>query len=346
METSANLASVPGGQPLGTERLPARSLLPRTGAGETGQLFSEEVDRAMQRVRGEGSQAKRLEEGLAERRATRRAGFGGGRDEEEAPRAQRTSARTEHTPVAPAPAAPPALPEDSAPPPAPRPGGPSTCSSCIPGGEPSAATEGAVGSAAPSAPIAVPPVAAPASSAVSSAAVAALESAPRGETQPLELPQAERGAPVRGARGPAVPTAPAQPDFGPLQRAEEILRQIELHASPGVRRLTLDLDPADLGRLSIQLALRTGRVTAIVRAENPETLALLQEHEAELTGLLDRRGLRADSVSFELGFRSARSAPASSPSRPPRTDPRAAGPFLPPEPDAARSPLPRLDTLA
>lgn len=318
-------------------------------AGETGQLFSEEVERAMQRVQGEGPQARRLEEGLAQRRAARRAGFGAEHGDEDSPRPSRTAPQGELVPDALAPG-PRSLPADAPEPPAAEAPSASSCLPCEEAGTPATGPANDGQNVAPSAalPTAVGAVSSPGagSPGAASAALAALEAAPRGETPPVELPQADRPGPTR-ARGPAAPAAPTGPDPAPLQRAEEILRQIKLHASPGVRRLTLDLDPADLGRLSIQLALRTGKVTAIVRAENPETLALLQEREAELMGLFDQRGLEPDSVRFELGFRSGRAGGPAPEPRPARSARRAAASFTASvPPDAARTPLPRLDTLA
>jgi hypothetical protein len=101
-----------------------------------------------------------------------------------------------------------------------------------------------------------------------------------------------------------------------LERAAEILRQIQLHATPHVRRLTLDLEPAELGRLSVQLALRAGKVTAIVRGEQPEALALLEQQEPGLLDVLARRGVAADSVRFELGFGGHRSRRGARPALP------------------------------
>jgi flagellar hook-length control protein FliK len=139
--------------------------------------------------------------------------------------------------------------------------------------------------------------------------------APASELQPLEPASLARpgSRPVKAA---SPPPPPAGPDAAVLERAAEILRQIQLHATPHVRRLTLELEPAELGRLSVQLALRTGRVAAIVRGENPETLALLEQHEAGLRDVLAQRGIAADAVRFELGFggqRSRRGAGAPSP---------------------------------
>ena len=141
--------------------------------------------------------------------------------------------------------------------------------------------------------------------------VPAVGVAPASEARPVELPQPARPA-GKSVEPVSAPPSPAAPDPVVLERAAEILRQIQLHAAPGVRRLTLDLEPAELGRLSVQLALRAGRVAAIVRGERPETLELLRQREDDLLQVLAQRGISADAVRFELGFRGSRSKRAQS----------------------------------
>ncbi|HEX6885528.1 MAG TPA: flagellar hook-length control protein FliK [Planctomycetota bacterium] len=317
------------GEPLGSV-----ALVPLAGAAaaDSGPAFAREVERAAARARGDGLAARRHEALAEERRAQRRAGFEGERTPEEAPRA------------APAAAAPPAPVRSavtaqsvpaSAQAPAPAPGAaPSACASCAPAvaAGPSAqdpALAGAVASA---------PAASVAASAAADHARAALSAAPASEARvaapapEAPPPQAKPAAPA--ARAPDA-AAPAEgPEAAPLARVEAILEQIRLHAAPGVRRLTLELEPADLGRLSIQLALRSGRVTAIVRAEDARTLELLERRSDELRTLLDARGVRTDSLTFALGFATPRARRSG-------TD---AG--LPTTSDPVRASGPGLDTLA
>lgn len=318
------------GEPLGSERLGA--LVPLPGTGDSGPAFAREVERAAARARGDGLAARRHEALADERRAQRRAGFEGepARAPEEAPRA---------TPgAAPAPAP---VPEAARPAPVAAPAGapaagPATgsCASCAPA---SASETPAQAPTAPTDAPAAPPAAAAAAGQARAAPGAPPASEVRAAAPSLEAPPPLARPVASGARAPATAAAPAEgPEATPLARAEAILEQIRLHAAPGVRRLTLDLEPADLGRLSIQLALRSGRVTAIVRAEDARTLELLEQRSDELHALLDARGVRVDSLSFALGFSTPsarRSAPGARPSSPPTSDP-------------ARAPGPRLDTLA
>jgi flagellar hook-length control protein FliK len=162
--------------------------------------------------------------------------------------------------------------------------------------------------------------------------------AARSTNQPTALPELGRGA---QDKAPQVASRPSSEGASPamLERAQEILRQIELHLAPGVRRLTLDLEPAELGRLAVQLSLRRGKLAAIVRAESAQALELLQARAGELRELFARQGLELDSLRLALGFGGERAgagardraaaspADAASPVRPaPGTQPVQAAP--------------------
>lgn len=306
METPASLASGQGGKLLVTERLSAFPVLVPVREGASGQVFAKEVERAVERARGDGLQERRLDELEAERRDARRASFGGERTNEARGQVVPAAFRGQHAPVDVEAATAPRPPGDGHIQTSQESTAPSTCTPCAEA-RPGASLDPV---AQPSAGINPMPSAsqsvAPGVVARSAHESPALAVAPASEGQPSELPQLARtgGKAVKNASTP-------QPALGPdpavLERAAEILRQIQLHATPAVQRLTLDLEPAELGRLSVQLALRAGRVAAIVRGENPETLELLQQREAELLQVLAQRGIQADAVRFELGFGSSRS---------------------------------------
>lgn len=321
METPASLASGQGGKPLGTERLSARPSFVQTRPGASGQMFAREVERAVERTHGDGLQEKRLDELEGQRREARRAGFGRmGTAEDGAEGEARTVEvvfRPEHAPVGVQPAHAPRLPGDGLFQSTPESVAPSTCSPCAeqrPGAPVDSVSQ-------PSAQMVPIPSATqtPVTGAVPHLApeLPALPGTAH-EVQSIELPQLAR--PGSKAAQPATSPLPTPgPDPAVLERAAEILRQIQLHAAPGIRRLTLDLEPAELGRLSVQLALRAGKVAAIVRGENSETLELLQQRESELLQVLAQRGITADAVRFELGFsdsRRPRAAHASTPAVP------------------------------
>lgn len=296
MEIPASLAAGTGGRPLGTERSPAT--LPHA----SGELFAREVAQAHERNRGTGTEERRLDELDGERRATRRAGFERERPNASDARPAEATYRPEHAPVVAQPAVKAPEPASAEPLASAEPEAPSLATSAgTPSTAPTASAE--AGPALSNAPLAPGAPAVPGPRGVATEP-AALPSANTASSEPVELAQILRAGSSKDAKPAVLPsTLAAQgPAAAVLERAAEILRQIELHASADVKRLTLELEPAELGRLSIQLALRARRVTAIVRAENASTLEALRAREGELCDVLSRRGITADAVRFELGF--------------------------------------------
>lgn len=75
--------------------------------------------------------------------------------------------------------------------------------------------------------------------------------------------------------------------------------QIAKAATDGIDRFRIELHPASLGGIDISLEIsRDGRVDAVVRADRPETLELLQRDARQLARALQDAGLQADSGSF------------------------------------------------
>jgi hypothetical protein len=330
METAASLASGTGGKPLGTERLSAFFGAP-VRAGESGRMFAREFERAIERSHGDGLRARRLDGLESERRAARHASFGVRPGEEDAaamgPELERRLEAV--TPIRLVP------PEDALPPILTESAQTAACAPCqrsesssLPTGAP--LPQAFLGDA----PRATTSVAS--ASRVSTSDGQVSGQARPGEAQPIEPLQPFRPGASRVAR-PVASSAASAPDPAVLERAAEILRQIRLHATPDVQRLTLDLEPAELGRLSVQLALRAGRVTVIVRGESAKTLELLEERETELLTILAERGIEAESLRFELGFRGS----------PKDERPRMRAIGSPPAPSTPpRSPASRIDTQA
>ncbi|MCP3917851.1 MAG: hypothetical protein GY711_20080 [bacterium] len=82
--------------------------------------------------------------------------------------------------------------------------------------------------------------------------------------------------------------------------AETVLDQVRLKLAPELRQATVELEPANLGKLFIRLHVEDGEMTAFMRAERPETLAVLQDHVPELRAMLERAGLQPGSLEFAL----------------------------------------------
>jgi flagellar hook-length control protein FliK len=92
----------------------------------------------------------------------------------------------------------------------------------------------------------------------------------------------------------------AAPSASDLERAEKILEQVRLRIRPAMRQASIDLKPADLGRISVRLQVNDGTVNAVLRAEHAETLAVLEHHLPELRAMLAQSGF--ESADIDLGL--------------------------------------------
>jgi flagellar hook-length control protein FliK len=89
----------------------------------------------------------------------------------------------------------------------------------------------------------------------------------------------------------------------PAQTSQMIAVQIQRNAAAKIDTFTLQLEPADLGRMDIELKFKQdGSMKAHLSVERPETLAMLQRDSAQLERLLQQSGLNTDgqSLSFDL----------------------------------------------
>ena len=127
------------------------------------------------------------------------------------------------------------------------------------------------------------------------------------------LPAAEP-APTIGAGPAGLPppgatarvTAPVQPRPAspPSDLKEQISVQVQKAVEQGIDRIRIQLKPADLGRLEIQLDVaQDGKVAILVNADRPETLEMLRRDARGLQQALQDAGLQTDSgnLSFNLG---------------------------------------------
>jgi hypothetical protein len=124
--------------------------------------------------------------------------------------------------------------------------------------------------------------------------------APPGAAEALpQLQPVERAAPVAAA--PPVPRTVPTP---PAQQIAPVLITLAAGAAGMPDRLTLTLDPQELGRIEVEVS-REGerRVAIAVLAERPETLHLLMRDAAILDRALAQAGVGAEgrSLAFDLG---------------------------------------------
>jgi flagellar hook-length control protein FliK len=92
---------------------------------------------------------------------------------------------------------------------------------------------------------------------------------------------------------------------------EQVMLQLNRNVKSGNDQMTLQLNPAELGRVSIKLDIGSdGKVQGTVVANNPATLDLLLKDVRSLERALQDAGLRADpgSLQFSLGGQSGGSS--------------------------------------
>lgn len=83
-----------------------------------------------------------------------------------------------------------------------------------------------------------------------------------------------------------------------LERVEATLK--EAARSRDGKTISLRLDPAQLGRVKVDVSLREGALHARITPENRQVLASLREHAHELQGALRKLGLNVDSVTVTV----------------------------------------------
>lgn len=84
---------------------------------------------------------------------------------------------------------------------------------------------------------------------------------------------------------------------------EQVALQIKKGVSEGVDKISIKLDPGNLGKVEIKLEVtHDGRLTAVIAADKPETLHMLQHEAGKLEQSLRDAGLKTDqqSLSFTL----------------------------------------------
>ena len=121
------------------------------------------------------------------------------------------------------------------------------------------------------------------------------------------------GAASSVAATPAAAQAVAQPLYAPHPgsaeahmadtRRQEIFSQVEKgllrQMADGSTRMTLRLDPADLGRVTLLLTVKNNEVRALIRTENPETTTALAEQMSRLRASLEEQGLKVAELEVE-----------------------------------------------
>ena len=78
-----------------------------------------------------------------------------------------------------------------------------------------------------------------------------------------------------------------------MERTASIFRQLRMQLTPATRHATINLVPADLGRIVIHLTVKSGKVTGEISADKEDTLKILKAHAPELRAALEQSGFEA-----------------------------------------------------
>ncbi|HED65190.1 MAG TPA: flagellar hook-length control protein FliK [Planctomycetes bacterium] len=293
------------------------------GAGE---LFREEVERAVDRQGGRRQVAERAQSEAAARRAGRDEGFRkhneevqrgkrgrrrGARREEDADRAPATQQLAPRQETTRTPAGTPRDRTDR------EPTDPGAARADGAADRPTRGEDGTEAGRIPSAGASGVGFAAVASGAGSNAASnqGSAAVAPARSVNAVEAFQAGASIGKSGAEGSAAagkaPAEAAAPKGTPelIEHAAEVLRQIRLSLNAGGKEIRVQLTPEALGRIHIRLRTEGTNLEAVVRVEDPKTLKLLEHQAPELKALLAQQGFAADGISLEMGLAGDSRAP-------------------------------------
>lgn len=102
---------------------------------------------------------------------------------------------------------------------------------------------------------------------------------------------------TQSAANPNANAKPASP------YSAQVLNQVEkgmLSAmADGTKHLELQLKPVELGTINVLLTSKNGEISAILKAERPETTSLLQNQLASLRAELEQQGIKVDQVEVQ-----------------------------------------------
>jgi flagellar hook-length control protein FliK len=123
---------------------------------------------------------------------------------------------------------------------------------------------------------------------------------PGGTNANAMLPKAEPAPPFAAQVQPPVQPQPVVA-FRADKAARDMGLEIARRVGAGGEELVIRLDPAELGRINIRMAVNEhGQLRAIVAADAPAVLDALRSDISELNRALEQAGIRTDSQSFRF----------------------------------------------
>jgi flagellar hook-length control protein FliK len=127
---------------------------------------------------------------------------------------------------------------------------------------------------------------------------------PASAAQTIDVaPDARAVSPGEAAPSPPTATPPeASRTPPPAAPARQVLPAMVAVAIGGAGRITVTLEPGELGRVEISVERTADAPQVLILAERPETLALLQRDQRELDHALTQAGLQAEGRGVSFGL--------------------------------------------
>ncbi|MCW0235624.1 MAG: flagellar hook-length control protein FliK [Ferrovibrio sp.] len=117
-------------------------------------------------------------------------------------------------------------------------------------------------------------------------------------------PMSSTGAPVVQAAQHAATHAATRHLNTYIPADEQVALQIKKGAAEGVDKISIKLDPGNLGKVEVKLEVtHDGRLMAVISADKPETLHMLQQEAGKLEQSLRDAGLKTDQQSLSFSLR-------------------------------------------
>ncbi len=84
------------------------------------------------------------------------------------------------------------------------------------------------------------------------------------------------------------------------QIGDQMIEYIKMNTSPGVTEMEIQLQPASLGNINLQLTLRNGAVTAQFIAQNEEVKNAIEQQVVQLKSTLEEQGVKIEAVEVTI----------------------------------------------
>lgn len=117
------------------------------------------------------------------------------------------------------------------------------------------------------------------------------------------MPDPRMASPIDAAAKPAeaaVPDPPRAPP--PSAPARQVVPAVVAVAIGGAGRITVTLEPGELGRVEISVERNGDAPQVVILAERPETLALLQRDQRDIDRALTQAGLQSEGRALSFGL--------------------------------------------